>query len=106
MKKSNIRVGAVYTNGKNRFRKVVALGNYRLYEGQRDGECVRYLATRINAKGEEVADTRAQWPGDKPFGRCTLTAFASWAKGLREPSEGSEVRDDAFPRASIERGEG
>lgn len=63
MKKSEIEVGAVYSNGKGRTRCVIKRGNtFYLYSGQKDTDCVMY---RDNAGR---------------IGTMTAAGFASWAK--------------------------
>ena len=75
MKKSEIIIGGVYSNGKEgRFyqeRKVVDIdntGKYRLYQGQKDCETLKY---HIIQKGSKEV---GQW------GTMTLSSFSSWAK--------------------------
>lgn len=71
MKKSEIVVGGVYSNGKGRVRKVVAEGEkYVLYPGQYDRDCVRY----------EILDDGS---GKKPntyIANASRASFAAWAK--------------------------
>lgn len=43
MKKSEIKIGHIYSNGKGRLRKVIDIGpQYKLYDGQRCDENMRY----------------------------------------------------------------
>jgi len=84
MKRSDIKVGMTYTNGKGRFRKVLAIGSSQRFAGQKDCHCVEFYPTRVLRNGREVADTQAQdWDGG-PNGHNTLKSFASWAKSTRE----------------------
>lgn len=46
MKKSEIKIGHIYSNGKGRLRKVIDIGpQYKLYDGQRCDENMRYEVT-------------------------------------------------------------
>ena len=71
MKKSEITVGGIYTNGRGRIRKVVAEGaEYALWDFM-DKDFIRYETihdgTRMNkTKGE--------------LHNCSRASFASWAK--------------------------
>ena len=43
MKKSEIKIGHIYSNGKGRLRKVIDIGpQYKLYDGQGCDENIRY----------------------------------------------------------------
>lgn len=75
MKKSEIKVGKTYHNGKQgRFyseREVVAEGpEYVLYRGQENMDCIRY----ITRKGVGIGNS----------GNMTRASFAAWAKGIVE----------------------
>lgn len=75
MKKSEIKVGVTYHNGKTgRFyseRMVIAEGpEYLLYDVQEDHDCIRYRVVKGRDVGEE--------------GNMTRTAFARWARGIVE----------------------
>lgn len=57
-------VGAIYSNGKGRTRRVLAIGReFLLYPGQSDSDCLRYE----DNKGER--------------GNMTINSFRKWAKG-------------------------
>jgi len=74
MKKSEIKVGEVYTNGKGRTRKVVDFGpQYVLYEGQACTENLQYEVVHDGSKKNRTAGERHN---------MTLSAFASWAKSF------------------------
>lgn len=86
MKKAEIEVGGIYTNGKPgkslSVRKVLDIsstGKYKLYEGQSDNDTILYEIL-VGPKNPNRSDN---------CGHTTLTSFASWAKE-RVP-EGSEV---------------
>lgn len=61
MKTADIKIGRSYSNGKGRTRKVLDIGDYPLYPGQRDRNCVLY-----------------EYDGLKLH--MTLVSFANWAK--------------------------
>lgn len=72
MKKSEIVVGGVYSNGKGRVRKVVAEGpEYVLYEGQAETDNLRYEVINDGTKKNKSAGEQ---------GNITRTSFAAWAK--------------------------
>lgn len=72
MKKSEIRIGKSYSNGRGRVRKVVGVGpEYALYTGQLDGECLCYEIVQDGSKKNLAAGKRCN---------MTVSAFASWAK--------------------------
>ena len=72
MKKSEIKLGSIYSDGKGNVREIVGVGPYLLYPGQENTDCVRYklVAKRL---------------GPYPVGaerNCTRQSFATWAKEL------------------------
>lgn len=72
MKKTEIKIGHVYTNGRGRTRKIIDMGpQYKYYPEQESEENVRY---EILCDGSKKNATRGQ--------QCnmTLASFASWAK--------------------------
>lgn len=71
MKKSEIKIGSVYTNGRGRERRVVDRGDYPLYDGQLDHDCILYEVVKDGSKKNLSAGKN---------GRMTATSFASWAK--------------------------
>lgn len=75
MKKSEIKVGNTYHNGKiGRFyqeRTVEKEGHeFLLYAGQENADCIKYVTVK---KGEKTVAG--------PSGNMTRQAFAQWAKG-------------------------
>lgn len=78
MKASQIRKRYLYSNGADLFRLVLDEGNYTLYPGQMDHDCILYLGLRLKA-GALVHDGRTRWGGTNT-GRSTRASFASWAK--------------------------
>lgn len=72
MKKSEIVVGGVYSNGKGRIRKIVAEGpEYMLYDGQTEADNLRYEIVNDGTKKNKSAGEQ---------GNITRTSFATWAK--------------------------
>ena len=71
MKKKDLKVGAYYSNGKGRVRRVIASGDYKLYPCQADHDCLEY---EIVTDGTKKNNTK----GKK--GRMTRASFAIWAK--------------------------
>ena len=56
MKKSDIKIGHTYSNGKGRLRKVVDIGpQYKLYDGQGCDENMRYEIVRDGNKKNRTA---------------------------------------------------
>ena len=79
MKKSEVMVGGVYSNGKGRVRKVIAEGpEYVLYDGQTETDNLRYEIINDGSKKNRTAGEQ---------GNITRTAFASWAKEKVEEDE-------------------
>ena len=85
MKKSEIMVGRIYTNGKGAYRKVLSAGsNFPLFSGQFDHDTLRY-AQVIERKAGLIR-------GDNS--NITRASFASWAKSeLRPETAACEVID-------------
>lgn len=76
MKKSDIEIGKVYSNGKGRTRKVVAMGQqYKLYDGQGSTENLRYEVARDGTTKNRTAGEQHN---------MTVAAFSSWAKEIVE----------------------
>ena len=71
MKKSEIKIGAVYSNGRGRERKVIDRGDYPLYAGQGDHDCILYEIVKDWSKKNLSAGQR---------GNMTATSFANWVK--------------------------
>lgn len=72
MKKSEIKIGCIYSNGRGRARKVVDIGpQYKLYDGQASTENLRYEIIVDGSKSNRTAGQQ---------GNMTLVAFANWAK--------------------------
>jgi hypothetical protein len=74
MKKSEIRVGTDYANGK-KIRKVIDIGNYPLYPGQQDRDDVKYLVVDDGTKDNRKCGI---------IGVMTKVSFANWAKEIVE----------------------
>jgi len=74
MKKSEIRVGTDYANGK-KIRKVIDIGNYPLYPGQQDRDDVKYLVVDDGTKDNRKCGI---------IGVMTKVSFANWARGIVE----------------------
>lgn len=76
MKKSEIKIGGVYSNGKGRIRKVIDIGpQYKLYDEVASTENLRYEIVNDGTKKNCTA-------GEE--GNMTIQAFATWAKSLVE----------------------
>ncbi|WP_442637776.1 hypothetical protein [Rossellomorea marisflavi] len=72
MRKSEITLGGVYSNGKGRVRKVVAEGaEYVLYDSQEETDNLRYEIIHDGSKNNRTAGQQ---------GNITRSSFASWAK--------------------------
>lgn len=77
MKKTEISLGGIYTDGKGNARKVIATGpQYVLYDGQ---------ATTDNLRYEVVQRTTGPYRVGRQ-GNATRASFASWAKAVHTPS--------------------
>lgn len=72
MKKSEIKICAVYSNGRGRERKVIGRGDYPIYSGQRDHDCILYEIVKDGSEKNRSAGQR---------GHMTAASFATWAKG-------------------------
>ena len=72
MKKSEIKIGHIYSNGKGRLRKVVDIGpQYKFYNGQGCDEDMRYEVISDGSKKNRTAGEQHN---------MTLASFASWCK--------------------------
>jgi hypothetical protein len=81
MKKADIRVGEVYSNGRGRLRLVVDEGEqFRAFSSQENADCVKFLPARLKRCGAVVLDGVASDPRHSPFGICTRASLASWAQ--------------------------
>lgn len=76
MKKSEIKIGGLYSNDRGRVRKVVDIGpQYILYDGQRNEENLCYEIVQDGTNNNRMAGKQCN---------MTVIAFAAWAK---EPTE-------------------
>ena len=72
MKKNEIQIGASYSNGKGRIRKVIDMGpQYKFYEGQESTENLRYEIIHDGTKKNRAAGEQSN---------ITVASFAAWAK--------------------------
>ncbi len=75
MKKSEIKIGSSYTNGKGSIRKVIDAGEqFSLYPGQAETDNIRYLLVSRNIKTGNGSNVVGQEYN------CTRVSFATWAK--------------------------
>ena len=72
MKKTDIKLGRMFTDGVGNIRKIVGVGPYILYDGQQNTDCVRYKLIAKRLGPYSVGSER----------NCTRQAFAAWAKKL------------------------
>lgn len=73
MKKSEIKKGQSYTNGKGKVRRVVDIGEqYKLYDAVKDTENLLYEVVCDGSKTNRAKGERHS---------MTVSAFAAWAKG-------------------------
>lgn len=84
MKKADIIIGGVYSNGAGRVRRIIDMGpQYKLYPGAASEENVRYEVVLDGSKRNSTAGKQAN---------MSLQAFASWAKERApEPNAAPEV---------------
>lgn len=74
MKKNEIQIGASYSNGKGRIRKVIGIGpQYKFYDGQACTENLRYEVINDGSKNNRTAGEQ---------GNMTVASFAAWAKEM------------------------
>lgn len=72
MKKNEIQIGASYSNGKGRIRKVIDMGpQYKFYYGQECTENLRYEIVHDGTKKNRTAGEQSN---------MSVAAFAVWAK--------------------------
>lgn len=79
MKKSEIKIGAVYSNGKGRERKVLDRGDYPMYGKQIDRDCILYEIVKDGSKKNRTASEQV---------RMSAASFCTWAK--QEVSDGNK----------------
>ena len=72
MKKSEIKLGSTYSDGKGNVREIIDAGPHLTFAGQIDTDCVKYL-TLVRKSGPSL---EGSWY------KCTRRSFASWAKIL------------------------
>ena len=92
MKRTDIQTGAVYTDGKNRFRTVTGEGYYPLYSGQMDADCIEYTQRDVRTtRGKtRVVDVSSDYPRNRRsplHHHITRASFATWAKRLATEDE-------------------
>lgn len=74
MKKSEIKIGCTYSNGRGRERKVIDIGpQYKLYDGQESADNLRYEVVKDGSARNRTAGMQHN---------MTLAAFAAWAKEM------------------------
>lgn len=72
MKKSDIKIGRSYSNGKGKIRRVVDIGpQYKLYDLQECCENLRYEIVSDGTKNNRAAGEQHN---------MTIAAFASWCR--------------------------
>ena len=72
MKKSEIRIGHTYSNGRGWERRVIDFGpQYKLYDGQESLENLRYEVVKDGSVRNRTMGAEHN---------MTLAAFAAWAK--------------------------
>lgn len=72
MKKSDIVIGEIYSNGKGRERKVIGIGpEFKFYDGQECTENMRYEIVKDGTKANLSKGKQCN---------MTLASFSSWAK--------------------------
>lgn len=87
MKKSEVKIGGIYSNGKGRIRKVVDIGpQYKLYDEQECLENLRYEIVHDGSKNNCTAGEQ---------GNMTVASFAAWAKERIQP-EFNPWKDSSF----------
>lgn len=71
MKKSQIAISKIYTDGKGRFRMVTNTGpQFRLFPGQAEHDCLSYRSAIVLKKSVKVEKAN----------NSTTSSFASWTK--------------------------
>lgn len=72
MKKAEIAAGKIFTDGKGRYRLVIALGpQFKLYDSQSETDCLQYRSAVV-LKRKGVKAVAAE--------NSTRASFAAWAK--------------------------
>ena len=72
MKKSEIRIGHTYSNGRGQERRVIDIGpQYKLYDAQESVENMRYEVVKDGSVRNRTMGAEHN---------MTLAAFAAWAK--------------------------
>lgn len=72
MKKRDIKVGGLYSNGKGKLRKVIAMGSeYKLHENQSCWDNLQYKVVRDGTNGNKSVGGKKN---------CTVESFAKWSK--------------------------
>ena len=70
MKKSEVKIGGIYSNGKGRIRKVVDIGpQYKLYDEQECLENLRYEIVHDGSKNNCTAGQRREFSQNLTLGR-------------------------------------
>jgi len=82
MKRSDLRVGATYSDGKKGLRRIVAFGRqYKLYDSQEETDCLLYA---VVAGATRSVGMRGRTAAGEPLYHSTATSFAAWAKACAE----------------------
>ena len=92
MKRDQIKTGKVYSNGRGQFRIVTGEGDYPLYLGQTDHDCIEYEAVTVGKYGP-VAVEHCYNSYRTPYTHhATRSSFATWAAREAADEEATMVR--------------
>lgn len=86
MKRDQIKTGKVYSDGRSRFRIVTGEGDYPLYPGQEDRDCIEYEMVRVGKLGPVAVEGPFKAYRTPYTHHATRSSFATWA--AREATEG------------------
>ena len=92
MRRDQIKTSKVYSNGRGQFRIVTGEGDYPLFPGQTDHDCIEYETVTVGKRGP-VAVYRRDGCYRTPYTHhATRSSFATWAAREATDEEATMVR--------------
>lgn len=87
MKRTDLKVGVVYSDGKKSLRRILAFGpEYKVYNSQTELDCLKYAVVKGSRGGHDFGKTQA----GEQIRYSTAMSFAAWAKSEVEASDNDQ----------------
>lgn len=92
MKRDQIKTGKVYSDGRGRFSIVTGEGDYPLFPGQTDHDCIEYETVRVSKRGPVAVEHHHNSYRTPYTHHTTRSSFATWAAREATDEEATMVR--------------